>query len=123
MITNIRNYRDLIVWQKAMDLVEMVYMMTKSFPKEEIYGLSIQVRRAAVSIPSNIAEGQGRRSTPEFRRFLSIALGSTMEVETQIQIARRLSYVTNIQEQEVLEKTQEIQKMLYTLRKKLTNPN
>ena len=84
----VKNYQELIVWQKAMDLVEEVYIASKSFPRKEIYGLMSQVRRAAISIPSNIAEGQGRRTTPDFFRHLSIAYGSLREVETQIMIAR-----------------------------------
>ena len=76
----VKNYQDLIGWQKAMDLVEVVYHLTKRFPSEELYGLTSQVRRAAVSVPSNIAEGQGRNSTNEFARFLSIAHGSLREV-------------------------------------------
>jgi four helix bundle protein len=87
-------YKDLIVWQKAMDLTEMVYQATKAFPREELYGLTNQVRRAAVSIPSNIAEGQARQSTAEFRNFLSLARGSLAEVETQLMIAQRLGYLT-----------------------------
>jgi four helix bundle protein len=90
----VKNYQELIVWQKAMDLVEEVYRVSSSFPREEIYGLTSQVRRAAVSIPSNIAEGQGRRTTPDFLRHLSIAYGSLREVETQILIATRLRYVS-----------------------------
>jgi len=78
----VQNYRELIVWQKSMDLVELVYQATKAFPKEELYGLTNQVRRAAVSIPSNIAEGQARQSTAEFKNFLSIAQGSRAETET-----------------------------------------
>jgi four helix bundle protein len=91
----IRNYADLIAWQKAMDLVEGVYKATVSFPREEVYGLTSQVRRAVVSIPSNIAEGQGRRTDPEFLHFLSIAHGSLREVETQILIAERLHYLSS----------------------------
>jgi four helix bundle protein len=87
------NYADLIVWQKAMDFVEMVYRATARFPKEEIYGLTSQVRRAAVSIASNIAEGQGRGSQREFARFLSVAYGSLREVETQVLIAERLRFL------------------------------
>ena len=90
---SVRNYRELIAWQKSMDLVERVYLATRSFPKEEVYGLCAQVRRAVVSIPSNIAEGQGRQTTREFVHFLSIAHGSLREVETQILIARRLNYL------------------------------
>ena len=89
----IKNYRDLIVWQKAMDLVEKVYHTTKEFPREEIYGLTSQLRRAAVSIPSNIAEGQGRRTDKEYANFLSMARGSLHEAETQILIAERLKYI------------------------------
>jgi len=88
-----KNYRDLIVWQKAMDFVEKVYHATRGFPKEEIYGLTSQVRRAAVSVPSNIAEGEGRHSAGDFQRFLSMAYGSLREVETQILIAERLHYL------------------------------
>jgi four helix bundle protein len=77
----VKNYQDLIVWQKAMDLVEEVYKASRSFPREETYGLTSQIRRAAVSIPSNIAEGQGRRTTADFLRHLSIAYGSLREVK------------------------------------------
>jgi four helix bundle protein len=85
------DYRDLTAWQKAMDLVEHVYRATVRFPKEELYGLKSQMRRAAVSIPSNIAEGQGRRTTnEEFNRYLSIALGSLCELETQTELTLRL---------------------------------
>ena len=94
-----RNYADLIAWQKAMDLVEMVYKATSQFPREEIYGLTNQMRRAAVSVPSNIAEGQGRRSANDFRRFLAISHGSLREVETQILIAERLHYLTQAQKE------------------------
>ena len=89
----IKSYRDLIVWQKAMDLVEDVYKKTKGFPREELYGLTSQLRRAVVSVPSNIAEGQGRNSTKEFLHHLSIAYGSLCEVGTQILIANRLGYL------------------------------
>jgi four helix bundle protein len=89
----VKSYRDLIVWQKAMDLVEDVYKRTKRFPREELYGLTSQLRRAVVSVPSNIAEGQGRNSTKEFLHHLSIAYGSLCEVETQCLIAHRLGYL------------------------------
>jgi four helix bundle protein len=89
----VKRFNDLIVWQKSMTLVERIYQVTASFPKEEIYGLTSQIRRAAISIPSNIAEGQSRHSTKEFLRFLSIALGSRSEVETQLIIASRLKYL------------------------------
>jgi four helix bundle protein len=89
----VKTYRDLETWQKAMDLVEEIYKESRSFPKEETYGLTSQIRRAAVSIPSNIAEGQGRDSTVEFLRFLSIAYGSLCELGTQLIIAQRLAYL------------------------------
>jgi four helix bundle protein len=85
-------FRDSIAWQKSMNLSTSVYVATKSFPKEEIFGLTNQLRRASVSIPSNIAEGKGRLSTGEFIQFLGIARGSTLEVQTQLEIAVRLGY-------------------------------
>jgi len=88
-----RNYRDLIAWQKAMDLAVEVYRKSGLFPRVEIYGLTAHMRRAAVSIPSNIAEGQGRGSDAEFVRFLRIAHGSLNELETQFMLAERLSYL------------------------------
>lgn len=97
-----RNYSDLVAWQRAMDLVEMVYKATAKFPKEEIYCLTNQLRRAVVSIPSNIAEGQGRKSPNDFRRFLAISYGSLREVETQILIARRLNYMTEAQTERMM---------------------
>jgi four helix bundle protein len=89
----VKNYRELIAWQKAMDLVEIVYKASGAFPKDELFGLTQQVRRAVVSIPSNIAEGQGRRTTAEFLHFLPIANGSLREVETQLLIAGRLCFL------------------------------
>ena len=91
---SVRTYRDLEVWQKAMELVTLVYQETVGFPREETYGLRNQVRRAVVSVPSNIAEGQGRRSTREFLYHLSVARGSLAEVDTQIEIAHRLGYLS-----------------------------
>jgi four helix bundle protein len=88
-----RKYSDLIAWQKAMDLVAAVYLATANFPKTEIYGLTSQLRRAAVSVPSNVAEGYGRSGRREFAHALSICLGSLAEVETQILIAERLGYL------------------------------
>ncbi len=117
----VKSYQDLIVWQKSMELVERVYRMTRVFPKDELYGLSSQIRRAAVSIPSNIAEGQARKSTAEFLHFLSIAQGSRAEVETQTLIAQRLGYVTEVQIKEILSLLDEISRMLNTLRSKLNS--
>ncbi len=115
----VRNYRELIVWQKAMDLVELVYQATKLFPKEEVYGLTNQVRRAAVSIPSNIAEGQARNSTAQFKNFLSIAQGSRAEVETQIIIAQRLGYILPQEANQILNLSEEIKRMIHSLVAKL----
>ena len=102
-----RNYRDLIGWQKAMDLVEMVYEMTNNFPSDERFGLTSQLRRAVVSVPSNIAEGQGRNSGNEFKRVLNIAHGSLREVETQLLIAGRLKYLTESNVQQALQLCEE----------------
>ena len=115
----VRNYRELIVWQKAMDLVELVYQVTQTFPKEELYGLTNQVRRAAVSIPSNIAEGQARKSTAEFKNFLSIAQGSRAELETQILVAQRLNYLSVHAADQILALSEEIKRMVYSLTAKL----
>ncbi|TKI70050.1 four helix bundle protein [Sulfurimonas crateris] len=90
------DYKDLNVWKESMDLVENVYRLLKLFPKEEIYALTDQLKRAVVSVPSNIAEGQNRNTDKEFVQFLYIALGSASEVETQLLIAKRLSYIQNI---------------------------
>jgi len=108
----VKHYQELIVWQKAMDLVEEVYTLSRNFPREEVYGLTSQLRRAAVSIPSNIAEGQGRRTTPDFLRHLSIAYGSLRELETQILIASRLNYLAQAKCQDVLNLTAEVGRLL-----------
>ncbi len=112
-----RSYRELVAWQKAMDLVTDVYSATREFPREEIYGLTAQLRRAAVSIPSNIAEGQGRRSPREFIQFLRIARGSLMELETQIMIAARLSYLEKDAANRILTSADEISRILQGLAK------
>jgi four helix bundle protein len=116
---SLQNYRDLIVWQKAMTLAELVYALTKHFPQEEIYGRTSQVRRAAVSIPSNIAEGQARTGTAEFKNFLSIASGSRSEVETQLILAQRLGYITQPQLKEARDLANEIKRMTHSLISKL----
>ena len=108
----VRNYQDLVVWQRAMDLVEEVYKATKPFPREETYGLRSQIRNAAVSVPSNIAEGQGRRTTPDFLRHLSIAYGSLREVETQTLIAERLRYLATERCQEIMKLAGEVGRLL-----------
>lgn len=107
-----KNYRDLIAWQKAMELVEKAYKATRGFPKEEVYALTSQMRRAAVSIPSNIAEGEGRWSGNEFSHLLSIAYGSLRELETQILIAQRLSYLDDEQVQTLFSMTEEVGRLI-----------
>jgi four helix bundle protein len=107
-----QSYRDLIAWQKGIELVAAIYHVTKTFPKEELYGLTSQLRRAAVSIPSNVAEGQGRKSKAEFRHFLHNAAGSLMEVETQLTIATMLAYLERTKEAELLERTNELGRIL-----------
>jgi four helix bundle protein len=108
----VQSYRDLIVWKKAMVLVLKVYRCTEGFPKHEIYGLTAQLRRAAVSVPSNIAEGQARLSTGEFKQFLGNARGSLMEVETQIFIARDLGFSEPSQSEVLLDDIAEVARIL-----------
>lgn len=107
-----RSYKDLVVWQKAMALVTETYRATASFPKDELFGLTSQVRRAAVSIPSNIAEGQGRLSEKEFRHFLGQARGSLMELETQLQIAENLGYLQKEATADLMESCAEVGRIL-----------
>jgi len=107
-----RSYRDLLVWQKSMKFVQEVYAASATFPREEMYGLTSQVRRAAVSIPSSIAEGHGRRSQREFSQFLRISRGSIMEVETQLQIAASLGFISERHSDQLLKQSEELGKML-----------
>ena len=97
------SYRDLIAWRKAMQLVTDIYDATRSFPRDELYGLTNQLRRAAVSVPSNIAEGQARFSSKEFHHFLSLARGSLVEIETHLMIAENLGYLPSNQTRPLLE--------------------
>ncbi len=106
------SYRDLVAWQKAIIFVTRIYKISEIFPKHELYGLTSQVRRAAVSIPSNIAEGQGRAFDKEFSKFLSNAQGSLMEVETQLQIAANLGYVPQNEVDELLRDAAEIGRII-----------
>ncbi|MBR3960775.1 MAG: four helix bundle protein [Clostridia bacterium] len=114
-----KHYKDLQVWQKSMDLVESIYILSGTLPKEEQFGLSSQLRRAATSIPSNIAEGYTRASTKDYIRFLSIARGSAAEIETQLEICKRLAYFTEQQIQISLNLVNEISKMLTAMILKL----
>ncbi len=107
-----QSYRELIAWQKGIDLVTEIYEVTRLFPREELYGLSNQLRRAAVSVPSNIAEGQARFSPKEFHHFLAMARGSLVEVETQIIIAEKLKYLEQEACRSLLERTAELGRIL-----------
>jgi four helix bundle protein len=115
-----RSYRDLVVWQKSMDLAESIYSCTRSFPKEEMYGLTSQMRRAGSSIASNIAEGQARNNLGEFRQFLGMARGSVAELETWITLAERFGYLESNRSENLLANCEEIRKLLGGLKKSLT---
>lgn len=114
-----RNYQDLVVWQKAMDLCQAAYELTKAFPKTEMYGLSSQIRRCAVSIPSNIAEGQGRGSDKEWLRFLAFAYGSLRELETQTILADRFGFADSQDVAKILDSAKEVGRLINGLRKSL----
>jgi len=116
-----KGFRDLRVWQCGMELVEEVYRPTRCFPKEELYGLTSQLRRAAVSIPSNIAEGQTRKHVKEFLQFLSTAQGSLAEVQTQIELAGRLKYLSAEQIEPALALADSLAKQLYALQSSLAD--
>ncbi len=113
----IKTYKDLIVWQKSMELVVVIYTLTEEFPKIEIYGLTSQMRRASISIPSNIAEGRRRGSKKDYRQFLLIAYASGAELETQVEIAKRLSFGINLDYTKVDSLLNEVMRML----NKMTN--
>ncbi|OGU54846.1 MAG: four helix bundle protein [Ignavibacteria bacterium RBG_13_36_8] len=115
----IKTYRDLIVWQKSMSFVTNIYKLTNEFPKGEMYALTSQIRRSAVSIPSNIAEGYGRNSKPEYVRFLKIAIASLFELQTQLQVAVNLEYFSRESFEEFFELSREIERMLSSLIRKL----
>jgi four helix bundle protein len=119
MINKIRSFRDLRVWQKGIELVKEIYKMTKTFPKEELYGLSSQMRRASISIPSNISEGFRRKHGREYKQFLNIAIGSCAELETQIVIAKELRYINESEEGKLIELIDHICRMIVNLQKKL----
>jgi four helix bundle protein len=112
----VSHFRDLQVWQRGMDVVEMVYRVSSEFPQSEVYGLTSQLRRAAVSVPSNIAEGHSRTSTKEYLNHISMAQGSLAEVQTQLEIAKRLGYVAPRNLDSILEEAAILGKQLHTLR-------
>lgn len=117
---NIKDFKDLFLWQRAMDLVVEVYDLVKKLPKEELFALSDQIRRAVISIPSNIAEGQGRNSSKEFIHFLSIAKGSKAELETQLLLCVRINYLKELEIEKAMSLVEEVGKMLHSLQKRLT---
>ncbi len=119
MKTNTRSYKDLVVWQKGIALAKLVYGLTRAFPSEEKFGLIAQIRRAAVSIPSNIAEGQARHTTGEFIQFISHAEGSVAELDTQLILAVELQFCRDADAAPSFQLIEELHRMLNTLRRKL----
>ncbi len=115
----VKDFRDLLVWQKSMLLVKEIYVFTIDFPKHEVYGLTSQIRRSAISVPSNIAEGHGRESPKEFARFLRIARGSLSELQTQLYLSDNLDYIQTDQFNKLLEASDEIGRMLRGLQNTL----
>ena len=116
----VKSHRDLIAWQKAMDLAVLIYQATGAFPRHELYGLTNQVRRAAASIPANIAEGQGRRSKPEFCQFLGNARGSLLELDTHLELALRLNYLTASQHEGIHKDVEEVGRIINGLLRSLS---
>jgi four helix bundle protein len=115
------SFRDLVVWQKSMDLVTEIYRLSKNFPKDELFGLTGQIRRAAVSIPSNIAEGRGKSSNGEFLQFLHHSRGSLAEVETQVLIGQNLGYLQAVETEQVMAMIAEVGRLLHGLIASLKN--
>lgn len=113
------NFRNLNVWNKAVELATNVYQMTENFPKTERYGLTSQMRRSAVSISSNIAEGAGRESKKEFSQFLNISTGSCYELETQLRISQNLRFLSDAEFEKITDELVDIQKMIFSLRQSL----
>ena len=118
---SVKSYQDLIVWQKSMDLVVICYRIAQSFPRDEIFGLTSQLKRSVVSVPANIAEVHGRLTRGEYINFLGIAQGSLRETETHLLIAKRLNFIQNEQLQDAVPLVEEIGKMLTSLISKLRN--
>jgi four helix bundle protein len=116
-----RSYKDLVVWQKGIALAKLVYQLTKNFPSEEKFGLGAQMRRAAVSIPSNIAEGQARHTTGEFIQFISHAEGSLAELDTQLILSIELKFCPDVGAEAAFELIAELRRMLNVLRRKLAS--
>jgi four helix bundle protein len=119
MAAKTNSYRDTDIWRKACDLAEAMYQATQGFPKEEMYGLTSQIRRAAVSVPANISEGSGRIGPAEYRHFLSITLGSLAELGTLIELARRFRYVDENESSQLVSHIVEVERMTWGLHKSL----
>ena len=115
----IKSYKDLLIWQKGIKIVCLVYQLVKSFPQEELYALTSQIKRASISIPSNIAEGAGRNSNAQFKNFLQISIGSCFEVETQLIISKELEYISEEELETISKELDSIMKMNHNLQKTL----
>lgn len=115
-----RTFRDLLIWQKAMDLVTKTYQITKQFPKEEVFGLTSQIRRCSVSIPSNIAEGFGRQSNKEFSRFLNFSTSSLFEYQTQLEISKNVDFLNETEFNNLYQDSRELEAMLVSFAKKVS---
>jgi len=113
------NYKELKIWQKSVDLAVRIYEITKDFPSEEIYGLTSQIRRSAVSVPSNIAEGAGRNTKKDFNNFLGISNGSSCELDTQMIIAQRINLIDQLALKSIQQQIDEVQKMNWSLKRSL----
>ena len=111
-----RGYKDLIVWQRAIELAKLAYELVKNFPKEELFGLTSQIKRATTSIPANIAEGSGRKTTKDFKHFLAIAYGYSLELETHLLLSRELGFGNEHDYDKTENKPIEVQKMLYKMK-------
>ena len=114
------NFKELKVWKAGLELAKIIFAISRSFPAEEKYVLTSQILRAAISVPSNIAEGCGRKSEKEFNQFLNIALGSSFELETQVIIAMEFNYITKEKSEHICSQVIEVQKMIYGLQKSLS---
>lgn len=119
IMSTIRSYRDLIVWQKSMNLVKDIYLEVANFPKNELYGLVSQIRRAAISVPANIAEGQARNSTGEFRQFLGISRGSLAELETLLILSSNLTYLEEVKFRVFISQCSELNRLISGLLRSL----
>ena len=117
------DFRKLLVWQKAMSLTTKIYNSTRNFPKDEIFSLTSQLRRSSISIPSNIAEGVGRDSNNELIRFLNISVGSLFELQTQLEIAKNITYLNEVEYNNLYEDSREVERMLIAFLKKIKGNN